>query len=198
MPPCCVKHLKEVLYYLHDLFEEKKITYWLDFGTLLGAVRNGRIIPFDTDGDLGLYLEDRPKIMQLNSRINNDGFCYACYTPKRANDTHIKICRSKDNHMMVDLFFWKKDRWNAMHDPQGLNEPKSFPDYFIQKLEPIYLYGRPLWGPRDTEKFLEFRYGKTWQVPQNRKVHFEEARECHKPAFSYAKKKGWNKQITLI
>jgi hypothetical protein len=198
MPPCCVKHLKEVLFYLHDLFDEKGIKYWMDFGTLLGAVRNGRIIPHDTDGDLCLLIEDRPQIIDLADRINKDGFCYACYKPKRDNDTHIKICRTAMNHMMVDLFFWRKDKWNIMRDSQGLNEPKSFPDYFIQTLDTVLLYDKPMCAPRDYKKFLRYRFGKDWRTPQDKKVHFIDAKHAHEGIYEYAKKKGWNKKVMML
>jgi len=35
-----------------ELLEEHNIRYWLDFGTLLGAVREGRTIPYDGDFDI--------------------------------------------------------------------------------------------------------------------------------------------------
>jgi hypothetical protein len=197
MPLCCIKHLREILFYLHDLFEEKQIVYWLDFGTLLGAVRSGRSILHDTDGDLGLLIEDRKRVLQLDRRMAKDGFCMACYKPKRADDTHIKICRSKANHMMVDLFFWTRDKYSGVMRSDGLNLPKSFPDYFIQELADVPMWGKPLKAPRDTKKFLEFRFGKDWRKPQDKKVHFEIARDTHKPAFAYARSKGWGKKAKM-
>lgn len=38
------------------------LTYWLEFGTLLGAYRDGDFIPNDLDIDVGAYLEDAHSI----------------------------------------------------------------------------------------------------------------------------------------
>ena len=197
MPQCCVQHLRQILHYLHDLFEEKEIKYWMDFGTLLGAVRGGRNIEHDTDGDLCLMLEDRKRILQLDRRMANDGFCMACYKPKRRNDTHIKICRSKTNRMVVDLFFWNDKKLTGILSSPGLNEPKSFPDYFTKRLVLIDMFGKPMWAPQDTERFLRYRFGKDWKKPQDKKVHFQDAEKTHAPAFAYAKSKGWRKKIEM-
>ena len=51
LPPCCRDNLIEIQHYIHDLFEEHGIEYWMDFGTLLGAVRTGENVEFDNDGD---------------------------------------------------------------------------------------------------------------------------------------------------
>lgn len=47
------------------LCEKHKLTYWLDSGTLLGAVRHQGIIPWDDDIDVCLPAEDYVKILQI-------------------------------------------------------------------------------------------------------------------------------------
>jgi len=79
-----VKSLREV----KQVLDTNGIRYWLDFGALLGAVRDGRIIEWDDDIDLGMADDDWEKIVStipefmrrgfsvhhLNLRIYNDAF----------------------------------------------------------------------------------------------------------------------------
>jgi len=53
-------------------FEKHSVYYWLDFGSLLGAVRYHGIIPWDGDGDIS-FLRDDPHIHAALRDIVGDG-----------------------------------------------------------------------------------------------------------------------------
>ena len=194
MNPCCIKHMRELLWYLSDLFEKHKIQYWLDFGTLLGAVREGRSIPHDTDGDLCLFLQDREKVLDLRSEAKRDGFMLDFIKPAGHTDTHIKVCRSRKNYMIVDLFFWVHDDLEGVYRGDGLNVPKFFPDWWLDKFEKVSMFDKEMWAPRCPEHFLRMRFGSDWKKPQNKKVHHGEALEAHKYGFEYAIANGWQRK----
>lgn len=49
--------------------QENEIVYWLEFGTLLGAVRHGGFIPWDDDVDLGMV---RSEVARLEEAVTKD------------------------------------------------------------------------------------------------------------------------------
>lgn len=50
--------LYEQLRFLHDFLTDKKVTYWISSGTLLGGVRHGGLIPWDDDNDIAIMDQD--------------------------------------------------------------------------------------------------------------------------------------------
>jgi len=47
--------------------------YWLDYGTLLGAIRGQGIIPYEFDLDMGVLEDDCPKYQALKEPLAKDG-----------------------------------------------------------------------------------------------------------------------------
>lgn len=58
---CLKKYLKD----FDNVCDRNKISYWADGGTLLGAVRDGGIIPHDDDIDVCVYKEDMLNLLNL-------------------------------------------------------------------------------------------------------------------------------------
>ncbi len=53
------------------IFDAEDIRYWLEFGTLLGAYRDGAFVPNEMDLDVGVHLSDARRIYHL---LTKNGF----------------------------------------------------------------------------------------------------------------------------
>ena len=62
----------ELLRFVDNVCKKYDIEYWLDGGTLLGAVRHGGFIPWDDDVDVTMLRKDYNKLIEvLPAEINN-------------------------------------------------------------------------------------------------------------------------------
>lgn len=65
-PPCCLRVLRETVHHVFKILKDWNVTFWLEGGSLLGAMRMKDIIPWDYDVDIGIYQEDIDKCPWLH------------------------------------------------------------------------------------------------------------------------------------
>ncbi len=162
-PACCTQHLKELLFFTHELLERHGIPHWLDFGALLGAARTGEFVPWDGDVDFGVMRGDFERVRSLEEEVRRAGHCLDMRSP------HVwRIDLSASNTLHADLFPWREEEGVLkMQWPGYPDKSWAFPRRFLDGAEPIELYGRSFPAPAPLDEFLaQYRYGPDYMVPR--------------------------------
>jgi phosphorylcholine metabolism protein LicD len=93
---------------IHRILVENNIKYWVDGGSLLGAIRHDGIIPWDDDIDIGVFDKDFDKIIPLFEKNMYD------------ETLHIKLQRIDYNMIKVyveDLWLKNKETGQIIGTP---------------------------------------------------------------------------------
>ena len=96
----------DILVEVDKICRKHNITYWLDFGTLLGAVRHKGFIPWDDDLDISVMRKDYKRLGKALQNELPEQFIFQDWTTdKYAFDNYARV-RDKNS-----LFDWKYFRF---------------------------------------------------------------------------------------
>lgn len=116
MSPQDVTAYYRLLKVVDHLFVQHGIKYWIDGGTLLGAVRHGGMIPWDKDADLEIPLEQREDVLKLRSEFQRYGYDVAPWFEG------LRISALITEYPVLDVFVTKLNRYRIELVPKACQD----------------------------------------------------------------------------
>ncbi len=169
------------IYTIHTLInflrilERKKIKFFLNGGSLLGAVRQEACAGRPTDIDLGIKEEQSDKLLECLPLLIKSGAISVRHW-KDLENPHIQSKKLERVQIlyrftMVDIAVYKKKSlskkklWFTKCERSYDKKIFSFP---LEPLKPIKLYGKEFLAPNNPEIYLKKKYGKNWKIPDKK------------------------------
>lgn len=154
------------------------------YGTLLGAVREGRLIGHDSDADLGYVSRHVHPVdvvresFRLQRALTDEGYAISRYSGAAFK---VDVRESDGSVRGLDVFggFLLDDHLCLMGE---IRTP--FRREWIFPLGTTTLEGRTLPAPADTDRFLTATYGPSWRVP-------DPAYQFETPETTHRRLNGW-------
>lgn len=150
------------------ILDRHGVHYALTGGTLLGIVREGRFLPWDTDVDLMVNGADQHALTWTINSLNAAGLTVKVrkmkikHSPLRPN-TYRMIKAYKDD-LVIDLIVKYSDQENFFWCVSKLKIIKRIASNYYRDLEQIDFNNQKFWAPRDVDGYLTARYGE-WRTP---------------------------------
>ena len=103
----------DMLIEVDKICRKHDIQYWLDFGTLLGAVRHGGFIPWDDDLDITVLRKDYKRLRELLKKELPEQFIFQDWTTDKYAFDHYG--RVKDTKSLFDYPLFRKQKDTGLH-----------------------------------------------------------------------------------
>ena len=165
--------INNVISFLNKL---KSCNYFFSCGTVLGLVREGKLLDWDTDVDIDIL---EPTESVINNIIDNmQALGYSYQRVLKKGETYSQIVFIKAPYHSIDFCFWYKGKKNFVNDvPETNIFKRSHPIKVYDKFKEIKIKNIFFKIPSDTESYFKLLYGEDWRTPKKYTNWFKNAND---------------------
>ena len=171
----------DLLSYVIEIINNNNYKYWLEGGTCLGAVRDGKIIPWDNDLDIGIEYDSDKKIKLLIKLLKKKFIIKIKDFPKGKDSWDLgkyrllKVYKRKNyffkDKICLDIFIFYRQKLSEsnssmVHKYVVYNKNGYHLSKYFDTLQTINFYSKTYNIPNFVEEWLENKYGESWRTPK--------------------------------
>ena len=104
----------DMMRYIDRVCVENGITYWMDSGTLLGAVRHGGFIPWDDDVDLSIERKDEKRLIAALKKNPHPDFVLQDRSTDKNHWREWFTVRDLKTEYIQDGFFHNQQKYKGL------------------------------------------------------------------------------------
>ena len=122
------------LAWITGLLAQKGIRFWVDSGTLLGMVRDGKLLADDHDIDLGMWADDRSLLEEILPEVQRKGYRIIKRSYRGQVYRYLFIPGKGSNRLLVDLNLFRAAEgyaWCPLIYPKANPYARPHPLYFL-------------------------------------------------------------------
>jgi hypothetical protein len=183
---CIKQNGREVLSILNTCLDDLGLDYFIDFGTLLGMIRDREFIRNDLDLDLGLINYDNNSKYEIFNELTKLGF-------KKVQEFTIDSEVKEESYIYkgvkIDFFYYESfenKRFCYLFYREPSNVYESLDEFSVYKfvyekitsVEKMVIDDISLNIPKNTHEVLKEKYGADWRVKKE-KWHFKDSPSIH-------------------
>lgn len=158
-----IDYSTECLKVLTDKFISEEIIYWIDFGTLLSAYRDGEMFYNDYDVDLCIFKYQKQKVIDILNDFQNKNKLTVLYGTE-GNVIMLEFLGDNIKSRRFDIYICEKNK--NLVQMCHYNNNYGFKYFYVDELDKIKLGSYFFNCPRHLSNFLRLRYGNSYMIPQ--------------------------------
>lgn len=171
----------ETIKKLHDILDDCNCIFHIDMGTLLGIIRDGKLIRHDLDIDIAVHAANVDSINEIQKKLIQNNcihkYRYSIDTIGIVEDSYflngikfdINYYSYLDEKSICYLFYQEQDKKyeDNKFDVVRLSCSK------IEEITKIAFMNFYINVPKNSEKYLSERYGQNWRIPDKSYIYWK-------------------------
>ena len=144
--------IDEQLQEVTEILNKHEIFYWIDSGTLLGIIREGKLLSGDMDIDISIPHTEKERILNLLPEFEGIGYSFKETWSYKSNDYIFKLVH-RDKDRIIDFqVYYENKKDNVWYSPQFvIRKSSNIFSKLIRKIIHDYLIGNAI--NKETSKY---------------------------------------------